>query len=189
MNHRRIAILASAFAIALLATAITSTTFAAARVAPDKWYPPAGIGRWDPRVTQENIQTTICDPGYTATVRNVPESMKLQVYKRDGKMPDGLPAAQSHCCEIDHYFPLEISGLNDISNLWAESWDKPYGARVKDHTAEDKLQALVCRGNPPMSLKDAQSCLETDWIACAARIKNMKVFPPKKKIATATLLK
>ena len=153
---------------------------AAGHVGPESAYPPPGIGRWDATITQENIKTTICTTGYTTLVRTgktpgfgpITQKIKDEVYARDGKKPDGLPPGQSHCCEIDHAYPLTDGGANVIDNLWAESWDKPYGAREKDHSAEDKLNALICSGK--MTLKDAQDCLANDWIACAARIKSIK---------------
>ena len=75
-------------AIALLALSLLAAPH---RIAPDSAYPPAEIGVWDKTITQENIATTICKPGYTALVRAgktpgfgaVTESIKKQVYARD----------------------------------------------------------------------------------------------------------
>lgn len=152
---------------------------AADRVAPDSAYPPEGVGKWGPAVTQANIQSTICTSGYTAIIRSgkgggfgaITESIKKQVYARDRKVSDHLPARQSHCCEIDHAFPLELGGANVIENLWAESWDKPYGARQKDHQAENKLRKLVCAGK--MTLYEARICISSDWVACGRKIASL----------------
>ena len=162
----------------IIAAALCILASAADRVGPPEAYPPKGIGRWNPSITQENIHKTICVPGYTAIVRSgkggefgaITESIKKKVYERDGKKPDGLPPGKSHCCEIDHADPLLLAGANVIDNLWAESWDPPYGARQKDHAAEDKLHELVCRAVDPMPLKVAQKCIEEDWIRCAKQI-------------------
>ncbi len=170
-------------ALRLMRLALVGAVLYAAsqHAAPETAYAPAGVGRWDEAVvTQGNIADTICKPGYTATVRSgkggefgaITASIKTKVYARDGKTPDHLPASHSVCCEIDHYFPLEIGGANVIANLWAESWEHPYGARDKDKV-EDKLHKLVCSSGMP--LQKAQTCLASDWIACGRQIGVLKV--------------
>lgn len=144
------------------------------RVAPDSAYPPKGIGKWDAAVTQENVAETICKPGYTATVRAgkggefgaVTQSIKNRVYARDGKTPEA-----GRCCEVDHAFPLELGGANVTENLWAESWEEPFGARRKDRV-ETKLHRLVCSSATP--LVAAQQCLEEDWVRCGQQIGALK---------------
>jgi hypothetical protein len=48
---------------------------------PDPMLTPGAL---DPRVTQATIQDTICQSGYTKSVRNVPESVKREVMQRYG---------------------------------------------------------------------------------------------------------
>lgn len=150
------------------------------RIAPAGAYAPDGVGRWDTAVTQDNIAKTICVAGYTSVIRTgggkefgaITAAIKKEVYQRDGKTPDGLGAGKSHCCEIDHYFPLNSGGANVIGNLWAESWDHPYGAHDKDKV-EDATQAAICAGLPgyehtkykKTSLKEAQTKFGADWVA------------------------
>jgi hypothetical protein len=109
----------------------------------------------DPKVTQENIKTTICVPGYTSTVRNVPKKVADEVYKRDKQTKEpGI------CCEIDHLISLELGGSNDINNLWAQRYDVPFNAQRKD-MLENALHREVCAGN--ITLKEAQAAISKDW--------------------------
>ncbi len=71
-------------------------------------------------------------------VRNVPESLKKQVFiEYFGKVPE-KPGAY----EVDHLISLEIGGNNSISNLWPQSYSGPWNARVKDKL-ENRLAANV----------------------------------------------
>lgn len=94
----------------------------------------------------------------TQSVRNVPESEKLAVYREYG-ITEHRPGQY----EIDHLISLELGGSNDISNLWPQSYvTQPWNAHVKDHL-ENRLHALVCAGK--LNLGDAQHAIATDWIA------------------------
>lgn len=99
----------------------------------------------------------ICVSGYTATVRDVPESLKKQVfteYKID-------PASDKF--EVDHLVSLELGGSNDIKNLWPQSYTTtPYNAHLKD-TLENKLHEMICKGQ--IDMKVAQQAIAKDWIA------------------------
>jgi len=100
----------------------------------------------------------ICTPGFTKTVRNVPKSVKDQVYAEYG--------IQSHRpgdYEVDHLVSLELGGSNDPKNLWPQSYKtKPWNAHVKD-ALENRLHEMVCNGELP--LETAQHDIATDWIA------------------------
>ena len=117
-------------------------------------------GDTDPSITQDNIKTTICIPGYTARagIRNVPDVIKkrvIQEYYYD-KVKFGK-------VEIDHLISLELGGSNDIKNLWPQSYvSAPYNAHLKD-ALENRFHALVCKGT--ITLKDAQHMISTGWIA------------------------
>ena len=76
---------------------------------PDKDCTPGAIFK---EVTKDQI----CVPGYSQTVRNVPDSEKKAVYREYGIL--------SHTTgeyEVDHFISLELGGSNDISNLWPEA--------------------------------------------------------------------
>lgn len=120
--------------------------------------PPAEVpGVVDPGITQANIHQTICQPNYTARVRNVTAAMKKQVYARDGVTPH-MP----ECCEVDHLVSLELGGQNDLKNLWAQPYEPFPGARDKDKV-ETALHRDVCAGK--LTLKQAQTIIRTDWFS------------------------
>lgn len=139
-----------------------------AHAGPDGAYPPPTVrGATDQAVTQATIHKTICVSGYTKTVRAVSGTDKKYVLHRDEvKEP----------AEVDHFVSLEIGGSNDRDdNLWAEPYSGPavgnYGARIKDKV-ETALKREVCAEK--MTLKDAQSCIVSDWIACGRKIGAIK---------------
>ena len=119
-------------------------------IRPDPVMTPGVI---DPKATKEKI----CTPGYTATVRNVPESIKKQVfnqYKIDPK---------SDKFEIDHLISLELGGVNDIKNLWPQSYTTlPWNAHKKD-VLENKLHKMICDGS--ITMQQAQQEISSDWVA------------------------
>ena len=110
------------------------------------------------RVTQDDLSTTICASGYTATVRpssSATNKVKALNYIAYAETPDPRD-------ENDHLVPLELGGANDPRNLWNEP---PMTGQLsttnpKD-TVENKLHALVCAGT--MTLADAQHRIATDW--------------------------
>lgn len=105
-------------------------------------------------VTKEDILT----PGYTKKVRDVPQSVKEQVYAEYG-ITTRAPGEY----EVDHLISLELGGSNSIKNLWPQSYvTKPWNAHVKDRL-ENKLHAMVRDGQ--IDLKTAQQEIATDWIA------------------------
>lgn len=115
----------------------------------------------DPTLTPGDVLTTdqakICTPGYSKTVRNVPESEKLAVYREYG-----ITSHAPGSFEVDHLISLELGGSNDVKNLWAESYlSQPFNAHIKDKL-ENKLHALVCSGR--ISIEEAQHEIATDWI-------------------------
>jgi hypothetical protein len=118
---------------------------------PDKTCTP---GVADPRVTQANIQQTICVKGYTATVRppvSYTNQVKLQSYADYGISP-------SVKAELDHLIPLELGGAPaDPKNLWVEPGSIP---NPKD-SVENRLHAEVCAGT--VTLQAAQQAISTNW--------------------------
>ncbi len=97
----------------------------------------------------------ICVPGYSKSVRNVPESVKKEVYAEYG-----ITTHMKNEYEVDHLISLELGGSNDISNLWPESAEPRPGFHEKDKV-ENYLHKLVCSGQ--MTLSDAQIKIAHDW--------------------------
>ena len=113
----------------------------------------------DPQLTPGDILTTdvkvVCMPGYTKTVRDVPQSMKTLVYRAYG-----ITSHKPGEYEIDHRVSLELGGSNSIRNLWPQSYvTEPLNAHVKDKL-ENVLHELVCSGK--LSLKEAQKAIATN---------------------------
>jgi len=121
--------------------------------------PRAGIPMPNPALTPGDVLTRdvalICTVGYTATVRDVSDATKEQVYDSYGLFTHA-PGAY----EIDHLVSLELGGSNDVRNLWPEIYDDPNGARVKD-VLENKMHDLVCAGS--LDIVVAQQAIATDW--------------------------
>jgi hypothetical protein len=100
----------------------------------------------------------MCTPGYTKTVRNVPEKLRLMVYAEYG-----VPYPQPHgFYEVDHLIPLAIGGDNDIANLFPQPAEPAPGFREKD-LVELYLRGEVCAGR--VALPIAQEQIAHDWLA------------------------
>jgi hypothetical protein len=120
-------------------------------------------------LTPGDVRTTdaavVCDKTQsTRTVRNVPGSLKQQIYRAYGlnSKRDGWCNTEQGC-EVDHLISLELGGSNDPKNLWPQPYQgTPWNAHAKD-ALENKLHALVCAGR--MTLPQAQMEISGDWIA------------------------
>jgi hypothetical protein len=99
----------------------------------------------------------ICVSGYSSKVRDVPQSVKDQVYAEYG-ITSHAPGSY----EVDHLISLEVGGSNSIKNLWPESYSGDWNAHVKDKL-ENRLHALICDGS--LDLATAQHEEATNWIA------------------------
>ncbi len=118
---------------------------------PDPRCTPGAV---DPAVTQGNLRSTICHPGYTKTVR--PSSSQTSRFKFEVAYPAyGVPHAKK--TELDHLVSLELGGANDAVNLWPESPPTP---NPKDKV-ENALHAAVCDGK--VTLKAAQNAIAANW--------------------------
>ncbi len=105
-------------------------------------------GSTNPAVTQENIQQTVCVPGYTATIR--PSSDYTTKLKKQQMMAWSLKGFPQDY-EEDHFISLVLGGNpTDPKNLWPQPYPE---ARQKD-TVENYLHRELCAGR--MTLKDAQ---------------------------------
>lgn len=99
---------------------------------------------------------TLCTPGYTKTVRNVPEKLKQEVFTLYGI------AGDFNLYEIDHLVSLQLGGNNTKGNLWPQSYQTlPLNARRKD-VLEGVLHRLVCNGKMPLA--KAQKEISENWI-------------------------
>ena len=98
----------------------------------------------------------ICVSGYARTVRNVPESEKIQAYDEYG-----VTHHTTGEFEVDHLVSLELGGSNDIANLWPEAASPTPGFHEKDKV-ENYLHDQVCNGS--ISLQQAQIEIATNWL-------------------------
>jgi hypothetical protein len=122
---------------------------------PDKDCTPGDI---DPRVTQENINSTICVTGYTKTVR--PPISVTNKIKFERMAAYGFSDSPSNY-ELDHLISLELGGdPTSVANLWPESYTSSLDARKKDRV-ENYLHNEVCKGHIPLAT--AQDKIAHDW--------------------------
>lgn len=125
---------------------------------PDPGCTPGAI---DPAVTQANIRSTICRPGYTKTVR--PPASETDTFKFNVAYPAyGDPDAER--TELDHLVSLELGGANDAANLWPQTPPTP---NPKDKV-ENALHAAVCDGR--VTLAAAQEAIATDWLTAEQKL-------------------
>ena len=101
-------------------------------------------------------KSQICQPGYSKSVRNVPNSEKDQVYAEYG-----ITHHSAGEYEVDHLVSLELGGSNDISNLWPEAASPKPGFHEKDKV-ENYMHSQVCSGT--ISLEQAQIEIATNWL-------------------------
>jgi len=104
-------------------------------------------------VTQANIRTTVCHPGWTRTVRpptdytNALKRRQMRAYRERGPMS---------AYQEDHLISLELGGdPTDPRNLWPE----PYPRASDVDKIENDLNAQVCSGALTLAqaqLKEAQ---------------------------------
>jgi hypothetical protein len=125
-------------------------------------------GGWlpDPKLTPgdtfPNVTADILSqPGYTKSVRDVPESERERVFSEYGVIHHA-----SGEYEVDHLIPLELGGSNDIKNLWPEPYHGAWNAHVKDRL-EDKLHSMVA--DHQIALGEAQKEIAADWITAYKR--------------------
>ncbi|MHB8614107.1 MAG: hypothetical protein ACYDAL_17045 [Candidatus Dormibacteraceae bacterium] len=115
----------------------------------------------DPRVTQDNILTTICVSGYTTRVR--PSSQYTDALKVQQIQAYGYADTKLADYEEDHLIPLELGGHpTDPKNLWPEPLTGPYPATKKDGL-ENSLHTKVCARL--LTLVAAQTAIAKNWEA------------------------
>jgi hypothetical protein len=124
---------------------------------PDPHCTPGSV---DPAVTQADIASTICQDGWTSTVR--PPETQTENFKWNVAEP--AYGQQNVSGELDHLVPLELGGSNDATNLWVEAGPIP---NAKD-AVESGLNHEVCDGT--LSLRAAQREIARNWLAVAASL-------------------
>jgi hypothetical protein len=113
----------------------------------------------DPRVTQDNILTTMCVSGYTTKVR--PSSSYTDALKAQQIKAYGYSDTKLADYEEDHLIPLELGGHpTDAKNLWPELLTGAYAATKKDGV-ENSLHTKVCSGL--MTLASARAAIAMNW--------------------------
>jgi hypothetical protein len=105
----------------------------------------------------------VCRPGYTRSVRHVPESLKRAVFAEYGIRGSHHGGAY----EVDHLISLELGGSNAIENLWPEPAQPRPGFHEKDRV-ENVLHREVCDGT--ISLARAQQLIRSDWLRVFRRL-------------------
>ncbi|MEU3374146.1 hypothetical protein ACFYM2_21535 [Streptomyces sp. NPDC006711] len=116
-------------------------------------------GSYNPDVTQSTIDSTICVPGWTATVR--PSTSYTNGLKAQGIIDYGYSDTSMSDYEEDHLVPLELGGApKDPANLWPEPHYGSQTAYSKDGV-ETKLKNAVCDGRTTLSA--ARAAIRTDW--------------------------
>lgn len=110
----------------------------------------------NPDVTPATIATTICQTGWTRTVRPYVSAMKT--IKAEMLASIGETIDHRNRYELDHKIPLALGGaVIDRHNLSLQPIDE---AREKD-AIEVCLSSLVCQGK--IDLDDAQGAIWEDW--------------------------
>jgi hypothetical protein len=110
----------------------------------------------NPAVTQATIGSTICVPGWTATVR--PPASYTNGIKVRLMRAEGLPLELIGDFQLDHRIPLALGGApSDPRNHSLEGADD---AERKDEV-EKCLARAVCAGR--IGLDDARRRIWSDW--------------------------
>lgn len=121
--------------------------------------PKCTPGATNPDVTQDNIQKTICKPGFSKSIRppvSYTEPLKKKLMKSYG-FTDSLSNY-----ELDHLIPLEVGGNPyDVKNLWPQAHYGQAKSLEKDKY-EVYLNKQVCSGT--ISLHEAQMEISTNWM-------------------------
>lgn len=112
-------------------------------------------GVLNPNVTQNNIHTTICAPGWVDTVRppdSYSASLKLQQMRDFGEPGSPLSYVE------DHLVPLSLGGApSDPHNLFPQ----PTAKTTEKEDLEDHLHQAVCSAQLPLTV--AQATIRHDW--------------------------
>lgn len=143
----------------VLSVAILITCLSTAAFAVELPNPATTPGEANPVLTKE----VICASDFrTRGYRNVPQSLKNEVYKLYGVRNHEGYCSGPQGCEVDHLIALEDGGQNSVKNLWPQPFDGQWNAHQKDKL-ETVLHNMICSNQ--ISLEQAQKEISTDWIA------------------------
>lgn len=122
--------------------------------------PPADVpGAIDPAVEQNNIDVTICRPGYSRARR---PSYAVTGPLKQRMMATQHPGQPLSAHELDHLIPISLGGAPlDPRNLWLQPRDGQANAGDKNVLAY-VLWRLVCERR--VTLATAQSAIRRNWI-------------------------
>jgi hypothetical protein len=110
----------------------------------------------NPDVSKATIAVTICQPGWTRTVR--PYVALMKTIKAEMLAAIGEPIERRNQFELDHKIPLALGGaVIDRRNLALQ----PIGQAHEKDAIEACLSSLVCQGK--IELEDAQAAIWEDW--------------------------
>jgi hypothetical protein len=158
----------------LCALFLLSTNVFAVGLYPDLKLTPGEI---DPKVKQDNIQSTICKKGYSNRARDVSTLEKIFIFdlykKAHSDWPECFPKGKQKC-QSDHLIGLGIGGSNDRTNLWPQAecnlkTEKGCLGAIEKDAVDTYLHSEVCAGR--MTLKDAQDAVRKDWVVVYGKIK------------------
>ena len=118
-------------------------------------------GAVDPAITSQNLQSTVCVRGYTATVR--PDKRVTNRLKREQIRQYRYSDTDPRNYEQDHLIPLSIGGNpSDPRNMWPQPRTGEWSAEQKNDL-EFVVYRLVCNGD--IDLAQAQEKIARDWTA------------------------
>lgn len=122
---------------------------------------PTVPGAANPAVTQANIHSTICVPGWSKTQR--PPTSYTNALKFKLMDEAKIPRSQARLFELDHDHSIEAGGdPRSPLNLWLQPYTGPLNAHQKDK-AENLVHRLICEGK--VSLEDGGKMLTVNWVA------------------------
>lgn len=126
---------------------------------PDPRCTPGAVNH---TVTQKTIRTTICTPGWAASVR--PDVTVTEPWKFRAMRAYGIDTSAGHAqlYEYDHLIPIEVGGaVLDTRNLFPEPHEPAATGSYAKDKVENRLKAEVCAGK--VTLAAARRAIRTDW--------------------------
>ena len=124
---------------------------------PDDALTPGAV---NPRVTQDNIQKTICKPKWVRKAG--PSTSYLDLVKGLQLKRSDLADKRPNNYVEDFRIPLDVGGSpTDPGNLWPQRPGAGWNAGAKDKL-EVYVQREVCAGR--MKLADAQDVFRKNWV-------------------------
>lgn len=122
-------------------------------------------GSFNAMVTQDNIRTTICVPGWTKTIR--PSSYYISKLKQghlSGKLGNGVykSSVAAAMFDQDHRVSLGVGGdPKDPKNLWPQLWQGAKANAKDKDVIERAVQKLVCSGK--LTLQEGREVFMGDY--------------------------